>query len=312
MLEFRDPVSSIDVISRRYSIVLADRTTGVVRRFTISLWPTLATAAAILAIPVLMGLGARWSARATIDALQDENIVLTLENASYREATGQLAEQISSLQATVDRIGAHAAVDPEASRAMEKLPAIVRTRAMGGATAAAAGPLIGGAIGSTDTTFGALRELLGTIEDRLNSVLTGVERRQALASSTPSIWPVAGWLSSAYGNRRDPFTGGRDFHPGLDISADRGLPVRATADGVVTAAAPNGSYGNLVVVEHGFGITTRYGHLSRFGVTRGQPIRRGDVIGFVGSTGRSTSPHLHYEILVNGKLTNPLRLLARP
>lgn len=300
------------MISRRYSIVLADRTTGVVRRFTISLRPTLAIAMAIFALPVLVGLGARWSARAEINALQYDNTVLTLENASYREATGQLAAQISSLQSVVDRIGVDAALDPAAHRAMENLPAIVKSRAMGGGTAAAAAPLIGGALGSTDTTFGALRELLGTIEDRLNSVRTGVERRQALAASTPSIWPVAGWLSSAYGTRRDPFTGGSDFHPGLDISADHGLPVRATADGVVTAASRSGNYGNLVVIEHGFSITTRYGHLSRFGVTPGQRVRRGDVIGYVGSTGRSTSSHLHYEILVNGKLTNPLRLLAQP
>jgi murein DD-endopeptidase MepM/ murein hydrolase activator NlpD len=168
------------------------------------------------------------------------------------------------------------------------------------------------AIGSmfADTTFGALRDLLGTIENRLDLFRSGVERRQALAAATPSIWPVIGWLSSPYGNRRDPFTGGADFHPGLDISADYGEPVHATADGVVSTAGQSGNYGNLIELDHGFGIVTRYGHLSRLGVRAGDTVHRGDVIGYVGSTGRSTSAHLHYEILLNGKLTNPMRLLA--
>jgi murein DD-endopeptidase MepM/ murein hydrolase activator NlpD len=145
---------------------------------------------------------------------------------------------------------------------------------------------------------------------RLDIMRSGVQRRQALAAATPSIWPVAGWLSSSYGNRRDPFTGGADFHPGLDISADYGQPVRATADGTVAVAGASGAYGNLVEIDHGYGIVTRYGHLSRFGSRTGQQVHRGDVIGYVGSTGRSTSAHLHYEILLNGKLTNPLKLLA--
>jgi murein DD-endopeptidase MepM/ murein hydrolase activator NlpD len=121
-----------------------------------------------------------------------------------------------------------------------------------------------------------------------------------------------GWLSSAFGNRRDPFDGTPEFHAGLDIAADRGTPVRATADGTVLTAGLNGNYGYSVLVEHGFGISTRFGHLSRFAVRPGQRVRRGEAIGFVGSTGRATSPHLHYEILMNGKPINPLVLLARP
>ena len=156
-----------------------------------------------------------------------------------------------------------------------------------------------------------MRDVLGAIENRLDAVRTDVERRRSLADATPSIWPVAGWLTSAFGNRRDPFTGGSDFHPGLDISASRGEQVLAPAIGTVSTAGWNGSYGNMVAIDHGYGIVTKYGHLSRFAVMHGQQVNRGDVIGFVGSTGRSTSPHLHYEIWVNGKLTNPMKLLAR-
>jgi murein DD-endopeptidase MepM/ murein hydrolase activator NlpD len=302
--------SLVPVASRRYSIVLADRTTGVVRRFTISLRPTLVVAGVMVSLPILMGLGARWSAQATIKDLRRDKTALQQENASYREATGQLTSQVASLQTVVDDLGVRATVDPAAGRAMDKLPPAVKSRAMGGSSTPAT--VLETAFSSPDNALSVVRELLGAIEERLANVRNGVERRQALASATPSIWPVAGWLSSGYGNRKDPFRGGADFHPGLDISANHGRPILATADGTVLSAAHGGNYGNLVIIDHGFGITTRYGHLSRFGVTSGQRIRRGDVIGYVGSTGRSTSPHLHYEILVNGKLINPLNLLARP
>jgi murein DD-endopeptidase MepM/ murein hydrolase activator NlpD len=273
--------------------------------------PAAAALTLAFAMPVLIGLGARWSAESAIADLDRSNTALQIENSSYREATAELTTQLTSLQAAVDALGAQAAVDPAALHAMEKLPAIVKSRAMGGGSPSGLfAPILDGAFAAPDSTFGALRELLMVLENRLDTVRNGVERRQALAAATPSIWPVVGWLSSPFGSRRDPFTGGADFHPGLDISADYGVPVHAPADGVVTSAGASGNYGNLVVVDHGYGITTRYGHLSRFGVSPGVHVHRGDVIGYVGSTGRSTNAHLHYEILLNGQLTNPLKLLA--
>ncbi len=117
-----------------------------------------------------------------------------------------------------------------------------------------------------------LRSLLGAVEGRLESLKTTVERQQALARSVPSIWPLAGWLSSTYGRRPDPFDGSTDFHQGLDIVADRGTPVRATADGTVGSAGYSGNYGNQVLVDHGFGIGTRFGHLSKVVCAR-RPVR---------------------------------------
>ena len=178
---------------------------------------------------------------------------------------------------------------------------------MSSASRAAFSPLVDG----TEAALGVLSDLLGVLGSRLDSVRDGVERKAALASATPSVWPVAGWLTSSYGSRRDPITQGSDFHPGLDISADYGQPVLATGDATVAAVGPNGAYGNMVMLDHGFGIVTKYGHLSRFNVRGGEPVRRGDVIGYVGSTGRSTGAHLHYEIWMNGRLTNPMTLLAR-
>src|SRR5262245_52780212 len=142
------------LISKRYTIVLADRSTGVVRRFTISLWPTLGFVAGVFALPVLIGMGARWSARSTVAELERSNIALQIENASYREATGQLADQISSLQAAVDSLGIQSAVDPNAKAAMDKLPEPVKTRAMGGGLA----PAMLSNMLSPDLTFGLLSE----------------------------------------------------------------------------------------------------------------------------------------------------------
>lgn len=295
----------------RYSIVVANRSTRLVRRFTVSLRPTLVALAFVLTVPVLVGLGAWWSSSARMTELQSANAILQMENDSFREATGELATQVASLQAAVDEIGEETAVDPEADRAVSRLPARVRERAMGGAPLSFAAPVLTGAFEAPGSAFGVIRDILGVLEQRLASVRSGVERRHALASATPSIWPIAGWISSGFGNRRDPFSGEQDFHSGLDISADHGQQIQAPADGMVMGASDSGNYGNLITIDHGFGLSTRYGHLSRFAVMAGQRIRRGQIIGYVGSTGRSTSPHLHYEVLVNGQLTNPLNLLSR-
>ena len=123
--------------------------------------------------------------------------------------------------------------------------------------------------------------------------------------TTPSIWPTQGYVSSPYGLR----FGGTEFHQGIDIAAEMGTPIVAAADGVVTAAGWNGGYGNMVDVDHGSGVVTRYGHASAVAVTVGQQVRRGQVIAYVGSTGRSTGPHLHYEVRVGGQPVNPAAYL---
>ena len=295
--------------SRRYTIVVADRTSGVTRRFTIRLRPIAIGVATAFALPILIGMGARWSARAEIEHLRSANATLDVENASYRAATGTLTGQIESLQAAISNLGTRARLDPDSARALEKLPAIVKNQAVGGGSVANANALMTSSIVSPEDTFGILRDLLTGLESHLSIVRRDVERREALAAATPSIWPVHGWLSAGFGLRPDPFTGETDFHPGLDISADTGTPVYATASGTVELASSSGDYGNLVVLNHGFGLVTRYGHLSRFAVQAGQRVARGDVIGYVGATGRATGPHLHYEVLANGKLLNPLQLL---
>lgn len=127
----------------------------------------------------------------------------------------------------------------------------------------------------------------------------------------PSLWPLAGRLLSPFGSRRDPFTGGSAFHSGVDISAFSGSQVRVTADGIVRSTDWSGAYGKLIVIEHGNGVETYYAHLSSYDVIPGQEVRRGQVIGRSGSTGRATSAHLHYEVRQGGAPVNPYKYLAR-
>ncbi|HEY6304129.1 MAG TPA: M23 family metallopeptidase [Terriglobales bacterium] len=129
------------------------------------------------------------------------------------------------------------------------------------------------------------------------------------ANSAPNLWPVEGQITASFGERIDPFNGEGAFHSGVDISAIVGSPVIAPADGAVTFADFLGGYGRAIMVDHGHGITTRYGHLSSFAVTAGQIIHRGDTIGYVGSSGRSTGPHLHYEVRINDAPVNPYKYL---
>ena len=162
-----------------------------------------------------------------------------------------------------------------------------------------------------EDTFGLLRGLLESLESRLLTVRQDVERRNALAEATPSIWPAHGWISSNVGPRRDPMTGSADYHSGLDIAGERGQPVYATASGLVKQLGYQGAYGNLVTIDHGFGLESRYGHLLNYAIKKGAKVKRGDVIGHVGATGRATGYHLHYEVLANGRLLNPLQLLTQ-
>ncbi len=137
-----------------------------------------------------------------------------------------------------------------------------------------------------------------------------MESQSSLLSSTPSIWPVKGFISSGFGPRRSPFTGRIDMHQGIDISGPEGTPVVTTADGVVIRSEFNKyGYGNLIVVNHGYGFTTKYGHLQKNMVKVGDKVKRGQVIGYRGNTGRSTGTHLHYEVEMNNVPVNPLNYI---
>ena len=129
------------------------------------------------------------------------------------------------------------------------------------------------------------------------------------ASNLPSIWPVHGRVSAGFGERMDPLNGEGAFHAGMDIAAPTGTEVVATANGIVLSAGPDAGYGNSVLIDHGYGIQTRYGHLSRVDVVVGQEVKRDQIIGEVGMTGRATGPHLHYEVHVHDTPVNPAKYM---
>jgi murein DD-endopeptidase MepM/ murein hydrolase activator NlpD len=136
-------------------------------------------------------------------------------------------------------------------------------------------------------------------------------RRFGLTKSLPSLWPVEGRLMDGFAHRTDPFSGEGAFHKGVDITAPYGTLVRATADGVVVQAEMvSGGYGRLIIIDHGGGFQTYYAHLSKISVHAGQEVHRTDVIGLVGASGRTTAPHLHYEVRSGGAPMNPYKYLA--
>ncbi len=141
---------------------------------------------------------------------------------------------------------------------------------------------------------------------QLNEMQEFLANRTEVLARTPMLWPTEGWISSGYGYRQDPMGGqGRSFHRGVDIASWHGTPVRASAAGEVKFTGRNGGYGKTVEIEHEFGFSTLYAHLSKYAVEAGDKVSQGEVIGNVGSTGRATGSHLHYEVRVNGETIDP-------
>jgi murein DD-endopeptidase MepM/ murein hydrolase activator NlpD len=136
-----------------------------------------------------------------------------------------------------------------------------------------------------------------------------LEEQKSMLACTPSIWPTKGWVSSRFGYRTSPFTGKKEFHRGLDISARQGTPIVAPADGLVASAGKDYGYGNVLTIQHGHGLKTRFAHLSKMLVKKGQSVKRGQEIALMGNTGRTTGTHLHYEVHLNGVAVNPINYI---
>ncbi len=146
-------------------------------------------------------------------------------------------------------------------------------------------------------------------EQSLQELQAYFQDQKSLLASVPSVWPTRGWVTSDFGSRLDPYTSERVMHAGLDIAGPHGKEIVSPSDGTVVFAGLEGGYGNVVVLDHGYGIKTRYGHLSFIKVKSGERVKRGDIIAAMGNTGRSTGPHLHYEVRVNGIAQNPRKFI---
>lgn len=230
--------------------------------------------------------------RRELDSVRQENDRLKQVNAGFETNLKSLEAQLTEYEDRTRKLAIVAGLDSLADGA---------EAGVGGLTnPASEGPLGVSSLASRSQSLSA----------ELDQVEFQLQERRRWLSATPSIAPVKGLLTSWFGNRRDPINGRRENHPAVDIAAPPGKPVLATADGIVTQAADIGDgLGTAVSLSHGFGMTTRYGHMSRVNVKKGQMVKRGDTIGFVGSTGRSTGFHLHYEVLQDGKPVDPLAFI---
>mgnify|MGYP001142650208 FL=1 len=161
----------------------------------------------------------------------------------------------------------------------------------------------------TPGTIQNLSQKAQSIESNLNSLLSFFESDSLRLATTPSIMPAAGWISSVFGHRNDPFTGAWVMHWGIDISTNIGNPILATADGIVIKAETDKYLGKNVTISHGNGFTTVYGHMSNFNVKAGQRVKRRDIIGYIGQTGKAAGPHVHYEVFRDGKRVDPRSFL---
>lgn len=146
-------------------------------------------------------------------------------------------------------------------------------------------------------------------EVRQQDLLRALRDNRTILAAMPTIWPVTGFISSSFGGRMSPFGRGGQFHKGLDISNRIGTPIVASAEGSVILSGPDGAYGNSVEINHGGGIVTKYAHMQRATVRQGEWVKRGQIIGYVGMSGRTTGPHLHYEVRLNGAPVNPMRYI---
>ena len=285
-----------------YTLIVVPHAKARFRKFQVSVRLTrwVMTAAGVLAL-LLAGILAHYSwiavEVAEVKRLRAENLALATKAKAYEENAGQLQAKILALQGVVTKLGVMAGVE-------QSLPDAT-VGGVGGLTRVeTTAPSV-----DIATTLRSMDEKVGNLTARSTHLEAFFRDQRQQLASTPSIWPVRGYLSASFGNRLDPFTGQPDFHPGLDISTPAGTRVVAPADGVVVFCGQKNGYGNALVVDHGYGIVTRYGHLAGFNVKPGQRVRRGDVIAFVGNTGRSTAPHLHYEVWLDDQLQNPIQFI---
>ncbi len=254
----------------------------------------------IVSFFVVVGLGFNYMRMAfkvsDYNTLQAENAELKVEKQNLEVTTKKLSSKISSLETLSQKLTALIENDEVLKKQRGK-----------------------NAVGGTKTNYPtsdflrdismadveALKSRTAELENNLTLLEQKAAKRATRIRFTPNIWPLKGRLASHFGGRLDPFTGDTDVHLGLDIAGPFGSPVHAPADGVVIFAGRKSDYGNLVIIDHGNGITTRMGHLSLIRVKIARTVTKGEIVGNVGMTGRTTGPHLHYEVRVNDRPVNP-------
>jgi murein DD-endopeptidase MepM/ murein hydrolase activator NlpD len=276
-------------MSRYSTIIFVPHARARFRKFTVSTRFLAAGAAAGLGV-LVCAIAFGWAYLST--ARQDREYRRTIaENARLRASARDLQQRVAGLSRQIGEF-------EDRTRRLAIVAGLPRE------TAGLGGPLADE--GRGEPSFPERRRV---IAERLDALETQLARREAVASSTPTVAPVRGSFNSGFGPRSDPFTGSRAFHTGVDISTRRREPVLATAAGRVVRSGWSTDFGNVVEIDHPSGYRTVYGHLDVILSREGESVRRGDRIGLVGSTGRSTGPHLHYEVRRAERAVNPLEFI---
>lgn len=301
---------------KRYTVMVVPDRSSRVRRFRVantSVWIVLGIVGLLLGAVTASAI-----LYFSVEHQLKENVQLRRQNLEVKSQLVLVHEKVASVQATLDRIQR---IDTKL-RVITELHDPKRHLALG-PTEARGGEVSPDEGGGVDPMARAIgekpHEAAQMIGASLDKVALDAEKREssirqletylrgqkARLSSTPSIWPARGWITSGFGMRVDPYTGKPTMHSGIDIANQPGVSLVVPARGVVTFSGSSGGYGKVVVVDHGYGIRTRFGHLAETGVHVGDHIERGDIVGKIGNSGRSTGPHLHYEVEINGVCEDP-------
>jgi len=232
------------------------------------------------------------------NTLQAENTELKIEKKNLEVTAKKLSTKIDTLSTLADKL-----------TTLIENDAFIKRFGKAGVGGSTVDYRTSDILGNTRLTIEALKDQTAELENRMTLLEQLAEKRAQTIRFTPTIWPVRGRLASHFGGRLDPFTGGTEVHLGLDITGLYGTPVHSPADGIVIFAARKSDYGNLLIIDHGNGITTRLGHLARFQVKVGHAVTKGQIVGHIGMTGRTTGPHLHYEVRMHDRPVNPRKYL---
>lgn len=273
---------------RLYAFIVArtTRSRSRIRRFSIhKRWLKVSAAFAALVFSAALYGCYGLAQQAAHIRIEEENNRLRWENEKQRQQLDKLKNRVDAIE--------------DATKKLSEISGVAHS-ADGTARHGAGGPYVM----MDDAAIAALERRAAHLEQDMRIYA------DALRARVPSIWPVEGELTDSFGARRNPFGGGiSEFHSGQDIATAWGTPVVATGNGVVIFAGTQSGYGNVVIIDHGDDLTTRYGHLSKIEAAEGEPIKRGETLGRVGSTGRSTGPHLHYEVRIKDTAVSPRRYL---
>src|SRR5512142_1238841 len=292
--------------SQIFTVIVVSDHSQAVRKFRVPRrW--LVNAAWTLAVLALFG-GVTIGHYFALLGSSSENAVLKEENAQLRSQILLVQEKVAHISATLDRVERF---DAKLRTAVTQLQDPERNLAIG-PVGNDAEPNLPGPAPAAEANLNALPGKLSSLEGEaarqersLRDLQEYFDDQRSQLASTPSLWPARGWVTSDFGTRMDPYTAERKMHEGLDIATPLGQPIFAPSDGTVVFAGTEGGYGKVLVIDHGYGVKTRYGHLSEILVHLGDRVGRGDKVALVGNTGRSTGPHLHYEVRVNGIPENP-------